>query len=392
MSVVKFSADWVYPISSAPIKNGVIIANKTGEIIDVTSLETLSDLNNVQHFKGILCPGFINTHCHLELSYLKNIITPNQGLPNFIKELQAKRVKFDSEIIESSCKIEDTNMYNNGIVAVGDICNSNISFNVKANSNIFYHSFIEVFGFDETNSRNIFNHWKEFYELQSLKFPSLTFSLTPHAPYSTSLKLIENISKYTLNKPITIHNQESEEENKMYLNKSGKLIEMLKEFNINTNKWKETGKSSLLSYISYLKNNKIILVHNTFTSEKEVEKTSEYKKNIYWCFCPKANLYIENKLPNIPLFYKKKSMICLGTDSLASNNTLSILDEIKLIQIHFPEIPLSQLITWATLNGAKALNIEHWAGSFEIGKKPGINLIHLDHKNEKYVTSVEKIL
>ena len=91
--------------------------------------------------------------------------------------------------------------------------------------------------------------------------------------------------------------------------------------------------------------------------------------------CPDSNLYIENRLPDIELFRKNKLQICVGTDSLSSNHQLSILGEMKTIQSHFPTILFGEIVIWATRNGAEALEMNDWAGTIEIGKKPGINLI-----------------
>jgi cytosine/adenosine deaminase-related metal-dependent hydrolase len=86
-------------------------------------------------------------------------------------------------------------------------------------------------------------------------------------------------------------------------------------------------------------------------------------------------LYIENRLPDVPLFRKRHMNICLGTDSLASNHKLSVLNEMITVQQYSPEIRLEELILWATFNGARALQIENRFGSFETGKNPGVNLI-----------------
>ena len=88
--------------------------------------------------------------------------------------------------------------------------------------------------------------------------------------------------------------------------------------------------------------------------------------------CPNANIYIETRLPDIPAMITANAALTLGTDSLASNHSLSIMNEIKVIQKHFPEITLDQIISWATINGAKFLGIEKQFGSFEKGKKPGV--------------------
>jgi imidazolonepropionase-like amidohydrolase len=90
-------------------------------------------------------------------------------------------------------------------------------------------------------------------------------------------------------------------------------------------------------------------------------------------------------LPPIELFRKNNCAIVLGTDSLASNWRLNILDEIKTIRKNFPEIPLQELLGWATINGAKALEMDDQSGSFEKGKKPGIVLINEENLSAKKI-------
>src|SRR5690606_29170879 len=102
----------------------------------------------------------------------------------------------------------------------------------------------------------------------------------------------------------------------------------------------------------------IILVHNTFTQQQDIDLLKKSTHAYYWCLCPQANWYIEKKLPNIPMLDANHLMICLGTDSLASNHTLSIWHEIQIIQEHYPDIPLEKLLQWATINGAQALQMD----------------------------------
>jgi cytosine/adenosine deaminase-related metal-dependent hydrolase len=125
------------------------------------------------------------------------------------------------------------------------------------------------------------------------------------------------------------------------------------------------------------KEQRLLLVHNTFSESTDIKMAEHFFSNVFWCLCPNANLYIENKLPDIDLFRAMKSKITLGTDSLASNHQLSILNEIYTIQRHFEEIPLTELIQWGTLNGAELLGLENVLGSFERAKKPGV--VHIDN-------------
>ncbi|RYF97016.1 MAG: hypothetical protein EOO02_21330 [Chitinophagaceae bacterium] len=141
-----------------------------------------------------------------------------------------------------------------------------------------------------------------------------------------------------------------------------------------------SGKTSLQTFLPrFLPGQQLILVHNVYTSREDIlfSKKVPYPA-CYWCLCPNANLYITGQLPDIDLLLQEQCNIVLGTDSLASNHQLSIIAEMKSIHEHYPSIPLTQLFTWATMNGAKALQMESSSGSFEKGKTPGVILCKED--------------
>jgi cytosine/adenosine deaminase-related metal-dependent hydrolase len=131
------------------------------------------------------------------------------------------------------------------------------------------------------------------------------------------------------------------------------------------------------------KSGNLILVHNTFVDKNTIRMIKE-RENIFWCLCPNSNIHIENKIPPLNLLIKEGCEIVIGTDSLASNVNLSILEELKTLQFNFPEIPIEDLVSWATMNGAKALGEEEQFGKIEAGKKPGILLLqNVDLQNMK---------
>ena len=142
----KISADYIFPISSEPIKNGVITLDDDGTVVDVSSESGVKSLETgIEFYKGIICPGFINTHCHLELSHMRSQIPENLGMTGFIKDIITKRSNFSEEEIEQSIIAAEAEMINNGIVAVGDISNNNNTFKQKSKGNLAYHTFLEVF-------------------------------------------------------------------------------------------------------------------------------------------------------------------------------------------------------------------------------------------------------
>lgn len=375
-------ANLIYTLSGQPVENGIIAVNLSGEIVQVYTDKNLIEKSVIEKYDGAICPGFINTHCHLELSHMQGKIPEKTTLPGFITSLQSQR-KASHEEIQAAIAKADEEMWINGIVAVGDICNSADTIPQKRISKIFYHSFIELFGFNHAFADEVFNRALKLSE----KFNALSYSIVPHAPYSVSKTLFEKIKSYlpNINKTLTIHNQETVSENELYKSKTGALAKMLEQFKIDIKSWKNTGLNSLPSVIDFLPQaNPLILVHNTFTDETDIDVATSKHKNLYWCLCPNANLYIENRLPDVNLFRKRKLKITLGTDSLASNHQLSIWQEIKTLQKYFPEIELNELLTWACKNGAEALQLPQF-GTIEKGKRPGLNLIN--HKGE-----IEKIL
>ncbi|MBL4715074.1 amidohydrolase family protein [Sphingobacteriaceae bacterium AH-315-L07] len=369
----KITADYIFPISSPPVKQGVVLINNDGTIKSVVERDQF-ELSELEVHDGFITPGFVNAHCHLELSYLKNKISEKTGLVDFITKIIELRNEFDEETIQLAIEESEKEMIANGIVAVGDISNTINSFSQKSKSNILYHTFIELMGFHPDVAEVAFNNGLDIYE----SIPGSNKSVTPHGPYSVSEQLFHKINIHAKknNYPLSIHIQESVDENKLFQSKEGDLIEFYKKLNIDLDFFESTQRSSLLSVIPYLeKEFKILLVHNTFTTPTEIKWIEENYENVWWCFCPKANLYIEETLPEFTSFMQNNCKITVGTDSLASNNSLSILDELKVISQTDPKIPLNTLLTWATKNGAEFLRFENTLGTLEKGKSPGLNLI-----------------
>lgn len=382
------SADWLFPVNSAPIPNGVLHLSPTGEILAILTAEqaTAKGTENIAYFEGVLVPGFVNTHCHLELSHLYRCIPEGTGLPAFVKEIVAQRSATDN-VVAAAMENADRQMYENGIVAVGDIANQAISAAVKKQSEVYYHTFVEVFGFNQSAQDTIAN-------ALTVKdnFSPLKASVVPHAPYSVSEELFNEIKAITQKADIlTIHNQETLAENEFFEKGTGHFEVMYQRLNVPKAPYHGAGENSIHYHLPKLPQNNLLLVHNTFTSEADIVFAQQQHQSLYWCFCPNANLYIEGNLPNIQPFLAHQAKITLGTDSLASNHQLSILAEMQVLQEQ-QKVPFELLLQWATLNGAEFLGIAAQYGSFEIGKKPGVNLITLSEGQIINSTNVKRLI
>jgi aminodeoxyfutalosine deaminase len=396
----RISADHIFTINSLPIENGIITIDDEGTILSVD--EGPGD-KSVEYYKGIICPGFINTHCHLELSHLRGALSEKKGITGFITELMGMRGKFSEKEIETAIEKAEKEMILNGIVAVGDISNTNSTFKQKAKRNLHYHTFIEIYSMDPEKAKEIFMKGIDLEEqLQQFSRANneLSSSIVPHAPYTMSLPLLNLINDHAFkNKNIlTIHNQESEAESELFISGSGQMYETFKKMGINTDLFRKTGENSLRSTLPYLnKAERILLVHNTFTTSEDIKwaasKHSGLKTtDLFWCTCPNANLFIENRLPDYKLLIENNTKVTVGTDSLASNWSLSIIDEIKTISKYNPHIPLQDLLKWATKNGAEFLG-RNQLGTIEKGKRPGLNLLtDVENLNLTNKTKIIKIV
>lgn len=352
------------------INNGVVDIQDDGTIAHVGTSSLYAD--HSIDLDGAICPGFINTHCHLELSHLINKIPEDTSLPGFIQHIQKYRTAEESEI-QNACKEADTEMQKNGIVAVADICNGNHSFPIKKESPIYYHNLIELFGLDDKEAKNFINRGRQLQQASSeQKIPA---SIIPHSPYSVSNELLNAIVKENPNGISSIHNQETESEDLLHLKQSGALAELLKSFGTDISYSFPNKQTAMKWFLPIIpKEQRLLLVHNTFVEEEDINYAKEIHSNLYWCFCPQANWYIERKLPNLHLFMRENLICTLGTDSLASNHNLSLLEEMKVLQHHFPWIKTEQLIKMACVNGANYLGLDH-LGIIAKGRKAGLNHI-----------------
>jgi cytosine/adenosine deaminase-related metal-dependent hydrolase len=389
MAYLQFSGENLFDGTQFLGPDQVLITTEDGIIKAIIPLQDAGE--NAQKLNGIIAPGFINAHCHLELSHMKGIIPEHTGLPDFILKIVNER-HFPEESILEAIADGEAEMLQEGIVAVGDISNNALTAAQKQKGHLAYHTFIEISGWKPAiaesrfaNAQNVMEQFRLIEAAASLN--PLKSSFSPHAPYSVSKELWQIMMPHFEGNTVTIHNQEAPAENELFLNGTGDFVRMYQAMNIDQTHFSPTGQNSLPSYFPQLKNAKnILLVHNTTTNEADIhfanQLAMQHAQELYYTLCVNANIYIENKLPPIELLRSKNAAIVLGTDSLSSNHQLSILSELKTIRKNFPSIPLEEMLRWATLNGAKALQLEQQFGSFEKGKKPGLILINQIENNQ----------
>lgn len=334
---------------------------------------------DVQRLPGLLCPGFVNTHCHLELSHMAGVIPEDTGLVDFLLQVMSKRGEIGRDPLEAARRADQA-MLAAGIVAVGDVSNNISTLPVKAASAMYYHTFVETMGFLPASAESRLAQSKLVYDAAVRTLGAA--SLVPHAPYSVSRALFEAINRTYTGKGgvFSIHNQESEAENRFYREGAGDFLRLYAALGQSIDFFTPPGKSTLASYLPWITEpSTLLLVHDVASDPDDIrfalDLARERGQALYWCLCPGANQYIQRTLPPVMELRALGCALTLGTDSLASNQRLSILSEILLLQEGFPGVPLEEMLGWATRNGADVLGVGDALGRFVPGARPGVLLL-----------------
>lgn len=347
--MLKLAPDWLFT-GKELLPNHTVILDAVGQ---VRSIEPgiAADATKVE---GLISPAFVNAHCHLELSHLKGAIPRHTGMAGFVRTLQPLRDKFSEEEKTSAMYAAMQEMHSGGIAAIGDICNGSTSIPVKqAHPEFFYHNFIELFGLNPTVAEEIFIRG-----LDLLREFGRHSSITLHAPYSMSVALRDKLLQYATRRewPLSIHLLESAEERQLFEDLEGPLMTFIRDIGA---VFQAHTYGSVVDFVteSLPQNCNTLLVHNTEMTQAEFEFIANGWPRSYFVLCPLANSYIHGKLPDAKMFSAYSDRVCLGTDSLAGNDSLSILAEMNSLQTAY-KLPSEMLLRWATLNGAKALALD----------------------------------
>ena len=340
------------------VPHPVVTLDDEERIVSLEQWQQLDSLSSTEFYAGVLCAGFVNAHCHLELSYLRGAIARGTGFAGFARAIGQVRGNFLAEERQRALQAADARMWSEGVQAVADIVNDDSSFQRKEQSRIYYKSFAELFGLN-----SVADAVKHLCTLPNC-------SPTPHSIYSVQDDAFRSVAELAADAPLSIHFMESPDEAALYSGE-GSLAAWYERMG-----WRcdflHYGSPARRITASLSENKRLMLVHNCCASEEDIELINNHFVNpVAWVLCPRSNDYISGLKPPVELLRRHSDMICVGTDSLASNDSLSIIEELKM----FEGVPLAEVVKWATINGARALGLEKEIGSVEVGKRPGLVLI-----------------
>lgn len=371
----RYAARYLYTLTSAhPLENAFVEVDEQGVVLRTGLCE-----EGEKVLPGALCPGMVNAHCHVELSYMKGLFRKGTGMAGFIDQINALRDT--SSLQEKVAALKDAmdSMYAQGIVAMADISNCEDSFATKATHPMYTRSFLEVFGANPESCQEVMDGVK------TLQAKAVSLGLdaapTPHSCYTMSPELVTASSVEGLKSGfLSFHSEESEEEEEMMMYGRGPMWDNRIANGIPTPP--VTGTSSLQYFLDRLAAGvslpvagHVLLVHECALSAEGARMARAALQEPFFAICPLSNLFIHNTLPPIGLMKESGIPICVGTDSLSSNDQLNMVAELRCLQEAF-DTPLGELLVWACLNGARFLGKEKQLGTLEPGKKPGIVYIN----------------
>ena len=378
MIMKRIAASYVYTLESeTPIVNGFVEYDETdGTVLNVGQC---ADPASEEILAGAIVPGFVNAHCHVELSHLHKKFRKGTGMAGFIDQINELRDWAGREKKAELVKVWMDKMWVDGVSAMADISNDDSSFDVKAEHRMYTRTFLEVFGSEPEMCEGVMDDVAALNEVAASK--GLDAAPTPHSCYTMSPALLSASAAAGLDSGyLSYHSQESQEEEDLLISGTGAMYENRVRNNMSTPP--VTGESSLKYFIGRLAEVKpapyeehILLVHNVCLRQNDIDAARKVMKNVYWAVCPLSNIFIHNALPPIELMRKNGLQITVGTDSLSSNDDLSMIKEIECLHRNFPDVPMGEIFRWASKNGADFLSRSDELGSLAPGKKPGIVLV-----------------
>ncbi len=372
MSIVKVTAKYVYTLDAEPIVNGYVeYDDEDGKIVGVGACGPEEEIS-----EGALVPGFVNAHCHVELSHLHKKFRKGTGMAGFIDQINELRDWAGREKKVELTRFWMDKMWADGVSAMADISNDDSSFEVKKDHPMYTRTFLEVFGSEPEMCAGVMEDVKKLNMVSDLY--SIDAAPTPHSCYTMSPQLLAASTAEGLKSGfLSYHSQESREEEDLLRSGSGAMYENRKRSGMSTPP--VTGESSLKYFLDRLAAAKaapydehILLVHNVCLEQEDIDAAKKAMRNPFFAICPLSNIFIHNALPPVALMRENGLDIALGTDSLSSNDDLDMVKELVCLHGNFPEVPMEEMLRWASLNGARFLKKESQLGSLTPGKTPGL--------------------
>ncbi len=354
--------------------NGVVTIAQDGTIVEIETIEEeQAAREGIPLHEGFLCAGFVNAHTHSELAFLDGLFLPGGSMAAFLRQIDALRVQFDPETIRQAQAKGYETFAKEGIVAYADISNDASTSYFKKQEVFRSVSFVEMFGVNAPLGEAAYKVGKEV--LATYHADGVQAYMTPHATYSVSDRLWKLMQPQLESAPIfSLHYAETAQEIDFLERKMGAIYDLFhRDWGRAVEAYGLKDMEATLAYYGALGKH-MLLVHCVALSQTMLDFIKASCPLATIVPCPESNLFIEGRLADYDQLRRSGVRIAVGTDSLSSSPTLSILKQLQMINTYYPHIPISELLEWATVNGAEGCLFDG-LGSLKKGTRPGVNLV-----------------
>jgi len=367
-------ARFVVPVDAPPIENGAI-QFEGGTIVAVGRAAEFPSQGAVDYGDAAILPGFVNAHTHLELSLLADRVPPSSDFVDWLHRLIAART---SDVQSNLSDVGDyvgravqtgiDQSLSAGVTTIGDITSYPIySRPVLAASPLRAVSFGEVIAMGK--GRDLLEGRLNAATEERDATHRVHVGISPHAHYTVEPGALRTCARQASDRalPLCVHVAETREEETFVRQGEGPFVTFLQELGL----WDESIASSNCSPVELLAKigllgPRTLLAHANYVSDSDIALIAESGASV--AYCPGTHAAFGHPPHRFRDMLRAGVNVCLGTDSLASNPSLSILDELRFLRAGFHDLSPDELLWMATLRGAKALGLSQLFGSLTPGK------------------------
>jgi cytosine/adenosine deaminase-related metal-dependent hydrolase len=360
-------AKYVVPMAQPPIEDGAVVVGGDSIIavgptreIRAAHAGDLKDLGEV-----VLSPGLINAHCHLDYSDLKDKVEWHGSFMEWLLKLVSLKKQRTEEQYRAAIVAGLDQLRRSGTTTVVNVESFPQVIDHLPESSLRIWWCLELIDFNRgISAEELARQAEEFIAAHPVAWGG--FGLSPHAPYTASAALCRLAAQYTRarNIPLTTHLAESEEEDDMFRRGAGPMYDYFLRAGRDMSDCKRIGPVQLMAECEVL-GPSFLAVHANCLTPQDITLLKNSGSHIV--HCPKSHRFFGRRTAWLPAFWQNNMNVCLGTDSLASNDTLDMFAEMQAVAREFPRLEAEQILRMATVCGGKALNLPDKLGMITPG-------------------------
>jgi cytosine/adenosine deaminase-related metal-dependent hydrolase len=376
------------PISSPPVHNGAVAVEDdrivfVGTQADVDSLADMREAERTDFGRAAVLPGFVNVHSHLELTLMRGFLEDLSFRRWIMRLTRTKYDRLDADHLSQSALLGACEAIRAGITTLADTGDSRSAFDALKRSGLRGIAYREAFGPNPDDASKSLDELRaKVDDMRASETGIVRVAVSPHAPYTVSADLFRRVTEYAARESLdmAIHTAESQVEQEMMLTGGGEFAEGLRERGIEWN----APRASTVNYFHSLGVLEIapLLIHCVRVNDEDIALIARSRSRV--AHCPKSNAKLGHGIAPLIQMIGAGISVGLGTDSVASNNRLDLIDEARFCALihrgqsrNHSEPAADQLLRLATLEGARSLGLEREIGSLEAGKQADLIAIDL---------------